>query len=123
MTDDAWSLKAWVSAHVYLGLSLIVIATLHTGFQFGWNVHTLAYALMMLVILSGRVRHHRLCQIPPIAVSDNRGETTQKQMLEKIHALDGRLLEVAQPARPGPGGAGDPRRATTPASAAISGSG
>ncbi|MEQ8512677.1 hypothetical protein [Algiphilus sp.] len=46
-------LQGWVSAHVYLGLSLLVVATLHTGFQFGWNVHTLAYALMVLVILSG----------------------------------------------------------------------
>src|SRR4051795_3980649 len=53
MTRGRWSLKAWTSAHVYLGLSLIVVATLHTGFQFGWNVHTLAYALMMLVIASG----------------------------------------------------------------------
>ena len=35
------------------GLSLIVIVTLHTGFQFGWNVHTLAYGLMLLVIVSG----------------------------------------------------------------------
>ncbi|MGB3377278.1 MAG: hypothetical protein WBA55_00750, partial [Allopontixanthobacter sediminis] len=41
-----WSLKAWTSAHVYLGLALIVIGTLHTGFQLGWNVHTLAYSLM-----------------------------------------------------------------------------
>jgi uncharacterized membrane protein len=53
MTRGRWSLKAWTSAHVYLGLSLIVVATLHTGFQFGWNVHTLAYGLMMLVIVSG----------------------------------------------------------------------
>src|ERR1044072_1827778 len=47
------ALKAWTSAHVYLGLALIVIGTLHTGFQFGWNVHTLAWVLMILVILSG----------------------------------------------------------------------
>ena len=55
VTSGHYSLKAWVSAHVYLGLSLIVIATLHTGFQFGLNVHTLAYGLMLLVIASGAV--------------------------------------------------------------------
>jgi hypothetical protein len=96
MTDDAWSLKAWVSAHVYLGLSLIVIATLHSGLQFGWNIHTLAYALMMLVILSG-IFGMTVYVIIPQKLSDNRAETTQKQMLEKIHALDVRLLDVARP--------------------------
>src|SRR5258706_6090676 len=53
MTRGVWSLKAWTSAHVYVGLSLLILATLHTGFQFGWNIHTLAYALMVLVIVSG----------------------------------------------------------------------
>jgi hypothetical protein len=96
MTDNVWSLKAWVSAHVYLGLSLIVIATLHSGLQFGWNVHTLAYALMMLVILSG-VFGVTVYALLPQKLSDNRAETTQKQMLEKIHTLDARLLEVARP--------------------------
>src|SRR5207247_2607886 len=73
-----YSLKSWTSAHVYLGLSLITIATLHTGFQFGWNVHTLAYVLMMLVIASGIfgiVAYDRL----PRALSANRGELTQPQ--------------------------------------------
>jgi hypothetical protein len=53
INPGVWSLKAWTSAHVYLGLSLIVIGTLHTGFQIGWNVHTLAYVLMLLVIFTG----------------------------------------------------------------------
>ena len=53
ITTKPYSLKGWTSAHVYLGLSLIVIGTLHTGFQLGWNVHSAAYVLMMFVILSG----------------------------------------------------------------------
>ena len=47
------TVRGWVSAHVYLGTSLLVVAALHTGFQFGINVHTLAYVLMCVVIVSG----------------------------------------------------------------------
>ncbi|MFM9433570.1 hypothetical protein ACFDR9_000611 [Janthinobacterium sp. CG_23.3] len=47
------TVRGWLSAHVYLGLALAVVATLHTGFQFGWNVHTLAYAMTISVIVSG----------------------------------------------------------------------
>ena len=96
INDGNWSLKAWVSAHVYLGLSLVVIVSLHTGMQFGWNVHTLAYALMMLVILSGIFGMIVYATLPR-RMSDNRGEATQEQLLEKIAMLDGRLLEAARP--------------------------
>ena len=96
VTDGHYSLKAWVSAHVYLGLSLIVIATLHTGFQFGWNVHTLAYALMLLVIASGAVGVWAYAVLPR-QLSDNRGEMTRKLMLGQIHALDELIHDAAQP--------------------------
>jgi hypothetical protein len=96
MTRGRWSLKAWTSAHVYLGLALIVVATLHTGFQFGWNVHTLAYALMMLVILSGLygiVAYARL----PQQLSLSRAEMTRPQMIDAVMKLDRQLQTAAQP--------------------------
>jgi hypothetical protein len=96
MTRGRWSLKGWTSAHVYLGLSLAVIATLHTAFDFGWNVHTLAYALMWLVILSG------LCGVVaysalPAKLSDSRAEMTKPQMIDALVKLDSQLQMAAQP--------------------------
>ena len=96
MTRGAWSLKAWTSAHVYLGLSLIVIATLHTGFQFGWNVHTLAYVLMMFVIISGIFGVSAYATLPR-AMSANRDEMTEAQMLESLRSIDRQLHDAAQP--------------------------
>lgn len=96
ITAGHYSLKAWVSAHVYLGLSLVVLATLHTGFQFGWNVHTLAYALMMLVIASGALGIWAYATLPQ-RLHGNRGETTRKQMLEALESLDKQLHELALP--------------------------
>ncbi|MFS0736215.1 hypothetical protein ABC347_04115 [Sphingomonas sp. 1P06PA] len=96
MTPGKWSLKAWTSAHVYLGLLLIVIGTLHAGFQFGWNVHTLAYALMMLVIVSGIYGISAYATLPE-KLSDNRGETTETMMLDNIRQLDRQLHDTAQP--------------------------
>jgi len=96
MTPGGWSLKAWTSAHVYLGLSLIVIATLHTGFQFGWNVHTLAYALMIIVIASG-IYGLVVYGMLPTALSDNRREMTRREMVEALAAIDRQLELAAQP--------------------------
>ncbi len=96
ITPGKWSLKAWVSAHVYLGLSLLVLATLHTGFKFGWNVHTLAYALMLLVIASG-IFGVTVYATLPAKLSENRGEVTQRQMLETLKSLDQQINVIAQP--------------------------
>jgi hypothetical protein len=95
MSDDHWSLKAWTSAHVYLGLSLAVIGTWHAGFQLGWNVHSLAWALMMLVILSG-LYGITVYALLPRSLSANREQMTQMQMLEAIRAFDRQLHAAAQ---------------------------
>ena len=96
ITAGHYSLKAWVSAHVYLGLSLIIVATLHTGFQFGWNIHTLAYALMMLVIASGALGIWAYATLPE-RLHGNRGETTRRQMLDAIDSQNRQLHELGQP--------------------------
>ncbi len=96
MTSGSWSLKAWTSAHIYLGLSLIVIGTLHTGFQLGWNIHTAAYVFMMIVIISGIFGIYFYATIPD-KLSDNRDEMTETEMLENLRSLDRQLHESAQP--------------------------
>jgi hypothetical protein len=96
INPGAWSLKAWTSAHVYLGLSLIVVGTLHTGFQIGWNVHTLAYVLMLLVIATGIWGVIAYATLPA-SLSANRREMTRAQMLEVLTAIDRQLESAAQP--------------------------
>ncbi len=96
ITPGTWTLKGWVSAHVYLGLALVAVATLHTGFQFGWNVHTLFYGLMVLVIASGMVGVV-LYTVVPRYLSANRAEMTERDMLGEITALDRQLHDAALP--------------------------
>lgn len=96
ISAGAWSLKAWTSAHVYLGLALIFVATLHTGFQFGWNVHTLAYGAMMVVIISGIIGIW-LYSVVPAKMGRNREEMTREQMVAELNAFDRQLSQLAQP--------------------------
>ncbi|MGB7371635.1 hypothetical protein [Erythrobacter sp.] len=96
ITTGQWSLKAWTSAHVYLGLALLVVGTLHTGFQIGWNVHTLAYVLMLIVILTGIYGVIAYATLPS-SLSSNRSEMTRAQMLEALTAIDRQLESAAQP--------------------------
>ncbi|MBX3456019.1 hypothetical protein [Ferrovibrio sp.] len=89
-------LADWLSAHVYLGLALIVIATLHAGFQVGWNVHTLAYGLMLTVIVSGIFGVYAYLRYPQLMTENRRG-TTLQQMLAQIADLDREIRRVGLP--------------------------
>jgi hypothetical protein len=87
-------LEGWLSGHVYLGLALLVIATLHTGFHFGWNIHTLAYALMCLVIASGAFGIYCYVHYPRM-MTENRGGATMPQILARIAVLNDEMRMAA----------------------------
>lgn len=86
-TSDKGRVEGWLSAHVYLGLSLIIVATLHAGFQVGWNLHTLAYVLMLLVIFSGLFGIYAYVRYPEL-MTDNRRGRTMMTMLSEMADLD-----------------------------------
>ena len=50
----------------------LIIATLHAGFQVGWNLHTLAYVLMVIVIFSGFFGLYNYLQSSGPLISKNR---------------------------------------------------
>jgi len=92
------TVKGWLSAHIYLGTTLIVVATLHAGFQIGWNVHTLAYLLMLIVIASGFFGVYAYLRYPSLT-TENLGDDTLDGILLKIADLDkeARKLSLAMP--------------------------
>lgn len=87
-------LEGWMSAHVYLGLALIVVATLHTGFRFHWNVHTLAFVLMAIVIVSGAFGAYAFVRYPALMTS-NRAGSTLKTMAAELASLDQQCRDLA----------------------------
>jgi hypothetical protein len=89
------TIQGWTSAHVYLGLAVWVLATLHCGAQFGWNVHTAAYALMTGVILSGLVGLHTYLNFPARS-SANRGGRSRSELFAELYELNNEGLEIAR---------------------------
>lgn len=81
------SLRGCLSAHVWLGISLIVIVPLHSGFQFGINVHTFAYVVMVLVIVSGIWGARNYLTLTS-EIPSNRGAGSLRARVEQIHLAD-----------------------------------
>ena len=88
------SLQGWLSAHVYLGVALIVIVLLHAGFQFGWNVHTLTFVLLVLVVASGLFGVFVYMRYPE-RMSKNRGGAPRPELIDELEDIDRRSLRVA----------------------------
>jgi hypothetical protein len=85
---------------VYLGLTVLLLATLHCAFEFGWNIHTYAYALLVTVVVSGITGVYAYLKCPKL-LTKNLGEDTLHTLALKIADLDCHAHNVP-PARRGP---------------------
>jgi hypothetical protein len=88
------TVQGWLSAHVYLGTALVVVATLHAGFELGWNVHTLAYLLMLAVVFSGFYGVFVYLRVPR-AMTENLGEQTLEAIVLRVADIDREMREKA----------------------------
>ncbi|MEJ2129618.1 MAG: hypothetical protein P8X81_12340 [Woeseiaceae bacterium] len=94
-SSTSGTVQGWLSAHVYLGIALLVIVLLHAGFQFGINIHTLAFVLMSLVIASGLYGVLIYLKYPG-RISDARGGVSRPELMDQLEDLDRRSQRVAQ---------------------------
>lgn len=92
--SSSTTLKGCLSAHVWLGVSLAFIVPLHSGFQFGLNIHTLAYVLMLVVILSGIYGAVNYTRLAPL-IAAHRGGGHAPLLLEHIQRLSTEISSVS----------------------------
>lgn len=90
----AGTVQGWLSAHIYLGLALPLIVLLHAGFQLGFNVHSLAFVLLVLVVLSGFYGVYVYLRYPD-RISSNRGSSSRPELLLQLEEIDARSSRIA----------------------------
>jgi hypothetical protein len=86
----------WLSIHVYLGLCTVIVASLHCGFQFGRNIHTVTYALMCLVVASGCWGVYAYMRYPSL-LARVRANSSRDQLLRQLADFDRQAVSLATP--------------------------
>jgi hypothetical protein len=92
--SNTGTVAGWLSGHIYLGTTLILISLLHSGFQFGWNIHTYAFVLMLLVIFSGFFGVYAYLRYPSL-MTQNQQNSSRGAMLQEIAEIDQAALQLA----------------------------
>jgi hypothetical protein len=93
--NNRFSLVQWLSGHVWLGTSLLILATLHCGFQFDPNMHTVFYFVMVLTVISGMVGVYFYIKVPA-TISKNLAKASSVQMHEEVDQIARDALGVAR---------------------------
>ncbi len=92
-SSTAGTVQGWTSAHVYLGAAVLLVATLHSAAQVGWNVHTLAYVLMCAVIFSGFYGLYVYVHFPG-RLAGNAAGKDRDTWLEELASLDDNIRDA-----------------------------
>lgn len=94
--SNSGTAQGWLSAHVYLGVAALVLATLHCGFQFGLNVHTAAWTLLLMVVITGCWGVYAYQRYPGLILRQ-RGNTSREALFDELARLDRRAQALATP--------------------------
>jgi hypothetical protein len=89
------SVRGWVSAHLMLGLAVLWVASLHSAWQLGWNVHGLAYVLLLGVVLSGVYGMYAYLRLPSRLAQLHAG-LRREDWLTRLNRIDADMREQAR---------------------------
>lgn len=89
------TVEGWLSAHVYLGVAVLLIATLHAGWELQVNIHGAAYVLMCLVIATGLFGVYAYRRYPSLLRQGLDGNSPD-QWLQEVAVLDRACLSKTE---------------------------
>ncbi len=80
------TLKGALAVHFWLGISLVFLVPLHSGFSFGFNVHTAAYIFLLLAVGTGIWGAVVYFTLAP-DIGSHRGRGSLKELLEQLNII------------------------------------
>ena len=89
------TVEGWLAAHVWIGIGLLLVVPLHSGFSFACNIHTAAYLFMVVTILTGiwgALNYSRLSG----KITAHRGGAKDTSLLGRISDLGTQAEELCK---------------------------
>lgn len=88
------TVEGWLAAHVWIGIGLLLLVPLHSGFSFGVNVHTLAYLLMVVTIVTGIWGVANYVTLSE-KISAHRGGIKDAAILDQVESLSAQIEQLS----------------------------
>jgi hypothetical protein len=88
------TLEGWLQAHVYLGLLVLLVALLHTGFRFADRVAVAAFVVLAVVVVSGAVGAALYTTLPRL-LTEVESNLTAAETSERLNRLAASMARLA----------------------------